>query len=177
MKIPGMLLRRAAISVAAVTLVASGILGGVSSAAAAPVASPPYPIPYPGAGTGSAVLPPIPATLIQATSCTPYVDGDYAHVSSGDVSAHGWWYQGTCPNQKTVVTIGLQEYFSDLTWHDEGTVGTANVYPGGGSANRAVARVTCAATTPPAGWRSYVIVTIGTGASAYTTAQNLNCRT
>jgi hypothetical protein len=29
----------------------------------------------------------------------------------------------------------------------------------------------------PAGWRSYVIVYIGNGASAYTAAQNLACRT
>jgi hypothetical protein len=166
-------LPRAVITVAAVILAASGLLGGTASAATTAAATlAPYPIPYPGTGTGSPAPPPI----APAAGCTPYVDGDYAHVSSGDVSAHGWWYQGTCANQKTVVTIGLQEYFSDKTWHNEGEPGTANVYPGGGSANRAVARVACASTVP-AGWRSYVIVTIGTGASAYTTAQNIPCRT
>ena len=108
-------------------------------------------------------------------ACSPYVDGDYAHVSSGDVSAHGWWYQGTCPNTKTTVTIGLQEYYSDGSWRTKAT-GSANVYPGGGSANRATARHVCESVVP-AGWRSYVIVTIGTGASAYTAAQNLACRT
>jgi hypothetical protein len=116
--------------------------------------------------TGSPAIP---------AACTPYVDGDYAHLSSGDVSAHGWWYQGTCPNTKTTVTIGLQEYYSDNTWRTKAT-GSAYVYPGGGSANRAVARHVCESTVP-AGWRSYVIVTIGTGASAYTAAQNLACRT
>jgi hypothetical protein len=171
-------LSRAAIFLAAATLVACGTLGGAASAAtSAPATSPPQPAPYPGTGTGSSIPPPIPgSTPTPADACTPYVDGDYAHVSSGDVSAHGWWYVGTCANQKTVVTIGLQEYFSNGQWYDEGVVGTANVYPGGGSANRAVARVTCASVVS-AGWRSYVIVTIGTGASAYTTAQNIACRT
>lgn len=177
MKIPGRL-SGAAITVAAATLAASGIFGGVASAAtSAPAASAPYPIPYPGAGTGSSVPPPIPVGQVAAAECTPFVDGDNVHVSSGDVSAHGWWYLGSCANQKTVVSIGLQEYFSDKTWHNEGAVGTKNVYPGGGSANRAATRVTCAATAPTAGWRSYVIVTLGTGASAYTGALNLACRT
>lgn len=176
MKIPGRL-PRASITLAAVTLGASGLLGGAASAATTvPATTAPHPIPYPGTGTGSSAPPPIPARQVPAAACTPYVDGDNAHVSSGDVSAHGWWYQGTCANQKTVVTIGLQEYFSDKTWHDEGTPGTKNVYPGGGSANRAATRVACASTVP-AGWRSYVIVTLGTGASAYTDAQNIACRT
>jgi hypothetical protein len=176
-KVPGKRFR-VPIYLAAATLVACGIFGGAASAAASRVAvSPPQPAPYPGTGTGSSVPPPIPGSLAPADACTPYVDGDYVHVSSGDASGHGWWYQGTCPNQKTVVTIGLQEYFSNGQWYDEGTLGTANVYPGGGSANRAVARVPCSGGVVPAGWRSYVIVTIGTGASAYTTAQNIACRT
>lgn len=167
-----------AITVAGAALTASGIFGGVASAAtSAPATSAPHPIPYPGAGTGSAVPPPIPISQIPAAACTPYVDGDDVHVTSGDVSGHGWWYLGSCENQKTVVKVGLQEYFSDKTWHDEGTPGTKNVYPGGGSANRAATRVTCAATSPTAGWRTYVIVTLGTGASDYTKAFNLNCRT
>jgi hypothetical protein len=177
MKIPGRL-PRAAITVAAATLAASGVFGGVASAAnSTPAASPPHPIPYPGTGTSSQV-PPLPVPQA-AAGCTPFAQGDYAHVSSGDVSAHGWWTigDGGCPNEKASVTVGLQEYFSDLTWHNEGTVGTSSVYPGGGSANRAAARATCAATTPIAGWRSYVIVKIGNGASAYTAAQNIACRT
>jgi len=126
MKIPGKL-SGAAITVAAATLAASGIFGGVASAATSAPASVPYPIPYPGAGTGSSVPPPIPVGQVAAAECTPFVDGDNVHVSSGDVSAHGWWYLGTCANQRTVVTIGLQEYFSDKTWHNEGAVGTKNV--------------------------------------------------
>jgi len=110
-----------------------------------------------------------------AAACTPYVDGDYAHVSSGDVSAHGWWYRNNCPNTKTTVYIGLQEFYSDGSWRTKAT-GSAYVYPGGGSGNRATARHICESVVP-AGWRSYVIVYIGNGASAYTAAQNLACRT
>lgn len=66
---------------------------------------------------------------------------------------------------------------TDKTWHWQST-GTAYVWPGGGSANRAVARQAC--TIPPpygtAGWRSLVVINSpGSGASAYTPAQNLVC--
>jgi hypothetical protein len=165
------------IAVTTVALLAVGGLGGTASAATAGPASQPHPAPYPAAGAVVVAPDLAPVTsngIVPATACTPYVDGDYAHLSSGDVSAHGWWYQGTCANTKTTVTIGLQEYFSDGTWHNQGTVGQANVYPGGGSANRAVARQVCEGVAL-AGWRSYVIVNIGLGASAYTNAQNLNC--
>lgn len=132
---------------------------------------------YPGGGTGSSA-PPVPVNPDAAAGCTPFAQGDNVHPSSGDASGHGWWTigDGGCPNEKAKVTVGLQEYFSDKTWHNEGSVGTASVYPGGGSANRAVARATCASTVP-AGWRSYVIVAIGNGASGYTPAQNIACRT
>jgi hypothetical protein len=173
-KIPGMRFR-AAITVTAVIL-ASGGLGGVASAATGVPASPPHPAVYPAAGTVPSVPPLGPVTsggAVPAAACTPFVDGDYAHVSSGDVSAHGWWYQGTCSNTKATVTVGLQEYFSDGTWHDQGT-GQKLVYPGGGSANRAAVRQVCEGVAL-ASWRSYVIVNIGTGASAYTTAKTLNC--
>lgn len=150
----------------------------------AEASSSPVPSPYPGAvpatdPSAGAVLPVPPSASIggtvPATACTPYVDGDYAHVSSGDVSVHGWWYQGNCPNTKTTVTIGLQEYYSDGSWRTKAT-GSASVYPGGGSGNRATARHLCESVVP-AGWRSYVIVTIGNGASEYTASQNLACRT
>ena len=71
------------------------------------------------------------------------------------------------------MTIWLYEYFSDGTWHYQAT-GQAYVYPGGGSANRAVARQICEGVAL-AGWRSLVRVSIGTGASGYTPAQNLYC--
>jgi hypothetical protein len=150
---------------------------------AAKASSSPVPAPYPGAVPApnpgaNAVLPAPPlgtsSGAAPAAACTPYAAGDYAHPSSGDVSAHGWWYQNNCPNTKATVTVGLQEYFSDGVWRDKGTVGSASVYPGGGSANRASARDTCVGVAF-AGWRSYVIVSIGNGASAYTAAQNFYC--
>jgi hypothetical protein len=72
------------------------------------------------------------------------------------------------------VYIGLQEYYSDNTWRTKAT-GQKYVWPGGGSANWAAAHATCV-NTKLAGWRSYVIVYIGNGASAYTAAQNLYCQ-
>jgi hypothetical protein len=167
----------AVIAVAAAAILASGGLGGgIASAATGGSASQPHPAPYPGAGTAASapLLGPVTGGTFSPAACTPFVDGDFAHVSSGDVSAHGWWYQGDCANTKTTVTVGLQEYFSDGTWHDQGTPGQKSVYPGGGSANRAATRQVCDGVALAA-WRSYVIVGIGNGASAYTTAKNLNC--
>jgi hypothetical protein len=129
----------------------------------------PAPYPYPDSGSAS-----VPLVLDTAASCTPYVDGDNVHVSSGDASAHGWWYRGSCANQKTTVTIYLYEYFSDGLWHWQGT-GSAYVWPGGGSGNRATVRQVCTGVIP-AGWRSLVVVKLGNGASAYTPAQNIACR-
>src|SRR5947209_6449598 len=151
---------RAAVAVTfAAILAAAGLGGGVASAATGGTTTQPHPAPYPGAGTVSSA-PALSGGTVTPDACTPYVDGDYAHVSSGDVSAHGWWYEGTCGNTKTTVTVGLQEYFSDGTWHDQGTPGQKNVYPGGGSANRAATRQVCDGVALAA-WRSYVIVSIG----------------
>src|SRR5690348_13241622 len=168
-------LRSRASIVVAAAMVASGSFAGVASAATSGPASSPHPAAYPGAGTMSTALS---ANLVTtgpllADACTPYVDGDHAHLSSGDVSAHGWWYRNTCPNEKTTVRIYLYEYFSDQTWHFQSS-GSAYVWPGGGSGNRATARQVCEGVAL-AGWRSLIAVSIGNGASAYTPAQNLNC--
>lgn len=178
---------RAATAVTAIAI-ATAVLSGTASAAASgssPQQPRPVPAPYPGAVPApdpgaSAVVPesplaPVTSSSAVASACTPYVDGDYAHVSSGEVSVHGWWYRNNCANTKTTVTIGLQEYYSDGVWRTKAT-GSAYVYPGGGSGNRATARRVCESVITAA-WRSYVIVAIGNGASAYTAAQNLPCRT
>jgi hypothetical protein len=179
---------RAAVVVAAAAIVTAGLSGTASAASAGPAPHQPNPVPapYPGAvaalnpGAG-AVLPAPPSAPVASSGtlllagCTPYVDGDHAHVTSGQVSVHGWWYRGTCANTKTTVSVGLQEYYSDKTWRTKAT-GSANVWPGGGSANWANARHVCESTVIAA-WRSYIIVKIGNGASAYTTGQNLACRT
>jgi hypothetical protein len=166
----------AAFALAAFTTAAFSV--GVSEAAVAPTtaasAAHPVPYPYPDATSTTSSTPGVLAPAASAAACAPYVDGDNVHVSSGDVSGHGWWYQGTCANTKTTVTIYLYEYYSDGTWHYEGT-GTKYVYPGGGSANRAAVRTVCT-NVVPAGWRTLVVVKIGIGASAYTKTLNLPCR-
>ncbi len=154
--------------------------GTAYASTAGPASQPtpvPAPYPYPDSGSVPSTAPVTSDGSVSpdtAASCTPYVDGDYVHVSSGDASAHGWWYRGSCANTKTTVTIYLYEYFSDGLWHWQGT-GQAYVYPGGGSGNRATVRQICTGTIP-AGWRSLIVVKIGNGASAYTTAQNISCR-
>jgi hypothetical protein len=75
---------------------------------------------------------------------------------------------------KTTVYIGIQEYYSDGSWRTKAT-GQKYVWPGGGSANWAAAHAYCD-NTKLAGWRSYVIVYIGNGASGYTPAFNRYCQ-
>ena len=72
---------RASIAVAA-ALVASGAFAGAASAATSGPASSPHPAAYPGAGTMSTAVSP---NLVArgpkfADACTPYVDGDHAHL-------------------------------------------------------------------------------------------------
>ena len=71
------------------------------------------------------------------------------------------------------MTIYLYEYFSDGTWHYQAK-GQKTVWPGGGSANRAVARQECEGVAR-ASWRSLVVVKLGNGASAYLPVETLNC--
>jgi hypothetical protein len=134
-----------------------------------------HPTTYSGASAGAGgIVASAPVAAIPAAACNPFVDGDNVHVSSGDVSGHGWWYQGSCGNVKTTVYIYLYEYYSDGSWREKNS-GSKNVYPGGGSANRAATRIVCTGVIPAA-WRTLVVVHIGNGASAYTKTLNLPCR-
>jgi hypothetical protein len=187
MKIPNMR-SRAAIAVAAAAILTTGLSGTTSAATGGPAPqstpTPPVPAPYPDADPApnpdTSAVPSAPVTSsgpALATACTPYVDGDYAHRSKSApyyVSAHGWWYRNDCPNTKTTVYIGLQEYWSDGVWRTQAT-GSKYVYPGGGSANRAAVHENCD-NLRLAGWRSWIVVYIGNGASAYTSARNLYCQ-
>lgn len=160
-------------TVAASATVAATLGASPAASAADDTVTAAHPAPYPYADTG----PTTSRTLVPgaaAAACVPYVDGDNVHVSSGDVSGHGWWYRNTCANTKTTVTIYLYEYYSDKTWHWKNT-GSKSVYPGGGSANRAAVRIACTGVVPAA-WRTLVVVKIGAGASAYTKTLNLPCR-
>jgi hypothetical protein len=107
--------------------------------------------------------------------------GDYVHVSStppATASGHGWWNKGNCTAVKAQVTVQLQEYYSDGSWRDKGSPGVADVYAGGGSSNRANARITCSSTTTT-GWRSQVTADV-IGQSGlnqiYTAGQDVSCR-
>ena len=171
-------LRRAVVASVSVTAV---LLGGAAVAlAAAPNAAPApdaaaavlpssgAPAPYPAGGDGAEGLPtttqPLAvAAAVTAGGCTYDTKGDNPHISSTAplaVSAHGWWtyISGTCPS-KANVWVQLQQYYCGLScgWVTITQGPTALVYAGGGSANRATARVTCtnALTT---GWRSVVDV-------------------
>ena len=160
-------------AVAATVIATATLIAGPPASAADPTASAAHPAPYPYADTAPST-PRVLGPGTAAAACVPYVDGDNVHVSSGDVSGHGWWYRNTCPNTKTTVTIYLYEYYSDNTWRWKNT-GSKSVYPGGGSANRAAVRINCTGVVPAA-WRTLVVVKIGAGASAYTKTLNLPCR-
>ncbi|HEU4792362.1 MAG TPA: hypothetical protein VFS96_01770 [Nitrolancea sp.] len=82
--------------------------------------------------------------------------GDNVHVSSFEASGHGWWENGNCPATLAVVTVQLQEYYSDGAWRNIGSLGQATVYSGGGG-NRATGRVDCFDGTTTS-WRSVVDV-------------------
>lgn len=164
-------------------VVASGLILPVSAEAAtlAPPTEPvPAPLPYDGAYSAEpGPLPSLPSDAPSAlAACVPFARTDNPHTSGGDVSQHGWWTKNTCRGPRAVVTIQLQEYYSDRTWRTKGSLGREHVYPGGGRGQRATSRAACASPVPAA-WRSLVTVATDDGgrASAYTVGINVACRT
>src|SRR5215472_11627518 len=114
-------------------------------------------------------------------SCTPIARGDNVHISStppATASGHGWWLRGNCTAARAVVSIFLQEHFSDGSWRARGQGGQGTFIPGGGAGHRATARAVCL-TRNLTGWRSHVDVSVvgqsGT-ASTTTSAVNITCR-
>lgn len=98
--------------------------------------------------------------------CNPGSDMDNIHYSKGDVSVHGWWYKGDCSNNRAEVTVKLEALWCDplgCRWIDPPqspvTPNHDIVYPGGGSANRVVARGPCASGVKT-GWRATVEVDV-----------------
>jgi hypothetical protein len=94
--------------------------------------------------------------------------GDDVHISSTpprSASAHAWWMIDTSagtPPTHAVVTIQLQIKRQDengTSWVDAGEPGSERVKPGGGSANRATARVPCTNSARSV-WRSVIDVDI-----------------
>lgn len=140
--------------------------------------------PVPAAAPASIVASPqaADASVSQAADdvCFFYTRGDYVHPSGGDASGHGWWDNIDCPTSLAVVTVQLEEYYSDGVWRKKGTVGKATVRSGGGSGNRATGRGACNGGTAKTGWRSVVdvdLVGISDSPDKLTTpAQNIACR-
>ncbi len=113
--------------------------------------------------------------------CSFRVEGDYVHVSSSafEASGHGWWINRDCQATHAVVTVQLQQYYSDGSWRNVGTVGKATVRSGGGTGNRATGRAGCN-SSDVTGWRSVIdvdVVGILDDPRKYTTAtRNISCR-
>ena len=120
-------------------------------------------------------------TLGTSAVCFFYTRGDYVHVSSTafEASGHGWWVNVDCNATWAVVTVQLQEYYSDGTWRNKGTVGSATVRSGGGAGNRATGRAGCY-NSSLTGWRSVIdvdLVGLADDPNKLTTAaQNIYCR-
>jgi len=111
------------------------------------------------AGAGLQVSP----MAITAGTCVYDQGVDYPHVTSPDVSVHGWWIyrSGTCPSQAKI-SVWLEAFWQPASGAGyyvtvTPTPGTKTVYAGGGSANRANVRITCVASQQVS-WRGRVDV-------------------
>lgn len=101
--------------------------------------------------------------------------GDWVHISSTApraASGHGWWENVDCDAVLADVTVQLQIYKGG-SWKNVGSAGRKRVYSGGGSANRAAARVTCANSNSYK-WRSVIdvdVVGVADAANKLTTGE------
>lgn len=114
--------------------------------------------------------------------CVFYTNGDYVHVSStapAAASGHGWWTNGNCNATLAVVTVQLQQYYSDGRWRNVGSAGRATVRSGGGAGNRATGRVNCT-NREVTGWRSVIDVDLvglaDDPGKLTTSSRNITCR-
>jgi hypothetical protein len=116
--------------------------------------------------------------------CAPIPKGDYVHISSSgpppQASAHAYWLKNNCKVNSALVTVQLQEYYSDGSWRNKGTLGSKTI-PSGKIplSKRPNGRTVCTGGTALTSWRSVVWVgTIGEfGLGEQTTAtQNIKCR-
>lgn len=111
--------------------------------------------------------------------CLAYTRGDYVHKSGSDASGHGWWDNVDCSATYADVTVQLQQYYSDGSWRNIGSPGTARVREGGGSGKRATGRVACTSSRYT-GWRSVIDVdlvgSIDDSSKLATIGRNIYCR-
>ncbi|WP_228456804.1 hypothetical protein [Streptomyces durbertensis] len=96
-----------------------------------------------------------------AFRCTPVSGRDNPHRSSTGVavSGHGWWDKGTCSNNRAKVWNCLYEWYTDNSWRRKACSPVKELAPGGGSANRTVARHNCD-NTALTSWRNHVDVDV-----------------
>lgn len=118
------------------------------------------------------------ATAIPA--CTPRTHSDLPHISANrlDVSAHAWWFKGSCSNDTATVTARLYEYYDDGTWRAKQTARNGDQSPGRGSGKWLNVRKRCQGDAWT-GWAVWVDVDVNwevdTGETSWR-ADNLNCR-
>lgn len=176
-------MRRAIRSISSVGVAGVALLFGLSTtyASAAPDA---VPAAVPAAEEGQTVLSGSASASdeVQAAAiCTFTTNGDYVHVSSSafEASGHGWWVNGNCNTSTAVVTVQLQQYYSDGSWRNVGTVGRSTVRSGGGAGNRATGRGGCN-NSSVTGWRSVIdvdLVGLADDPGKLTTpSRNIACR-
>lgn len=87
--------------------------------------------------------------------------GDNVHISRTPptaASGHGWWDLHSDGPTHADVTVQLQINRGG-SWVNVGAPGTKRVLPGGGSGNRATARVECASLSSNE-WRSEIDVDV-----------------
>jgi hypothetical protein len=119
--------------------------------------------------------------VVAAALCVFTTNGDHVHVSSSafEASGHGWWVNGNCRARTAVVTVQLQQFYSDGKWRNVGSAGKKTVRSGGGSGNRATGRAACN-NRSVTGWRSVIDVDLVGQADdprkLTTPARNIACR-
>jgi hypothetical protein len=95
-------------------------------------------------GSGLACTNATSTPLANSKLCLYKAVGDQAHLSRGDVSAHGWWdvVSGQCLSDKALVVASMEIYLRGK-WYLEGSKPEGAYYPGGGRGQRVTARFAC----------------------------------
>jgi hypothetical protein len=149
-------------TLAIATLSLTGLAFTQTGAQASTPAPHPAPAPATAPAGSSALLGSVSSGTVRSAAavCNFQTNGDYVHVSSSafEASGHRWWTNIDCSSATTaVVTVQLQEYYSDGSWRNKGTVGKSTVRSGGGAGNRATGRGGCNSSAVT-GWRSVIDV-------------------
>jgi len=127
-----------------------------------------------------------PQSASAATGVWRYqANGDYAHVTNGDASGHGWWTwtDAGAPVRTATVVMNIQK-FNQTTrvWDIMKVSSQSGQLPGSGSAVRLNVRQPCNGTALNT-WRTYVVVAItmqpgdkfAVNSEFYSPGQPINC--